>query len=88
MFSESNDWQGNHLNTILEGISERACYKEIVEDEVVGLQSILMKFLSHFRNLEDVLALVVLLLCLLHFCFNSKTLQILMLSPHPFFCKS
>ncbi|XP_044480941.1 VPS35 endosomal protein-sorting factor-like isoform X2 [Mangifera indica] len=48
---------GNHLNTILEGISERACYKEIVEDEVVGLQSILMKFLSHFRNLEDVLAL-------------------------------
>ncbi|KAJ0102793.1 hypothetical protein Patl1_04144 [Pistacia atlantica] len=57
IFSESNDWQDNHLNTILEGISERACCKEIVEDEVVGLQSILMKFLSHFRNLEDVLAL-------------------------------
>ncbi|KAJ0045103.1 hypothetical protein Pint_04081 [Pistacia integerrima] len=57
IFSESNDWQDNHLNTILEGISERACCKEIVEDEVVGLQSILTKFLSHFRNLEDVLAL-------------------------------
>ncbi|XP_031284588.1 VPS35 endosomal protein sorting factor-like [Pistacia vera] len=51
------DRMDNHLNTILEGISERACCKEIVEDEVVGLQSILMKFLSHFRNLEDVLAL-------------------------------
>ncbi|KAK0601095.1 hypothetical protein LWI29_021278 [Acer saccharum] len=47
----------NHLKTILEGISERACNKEIVEDEVVGLQSILMKLLSHFKDLEDLFAL-------------------------------
>ncbi|KAH9803873.1 VPS35 endosomal protein sorting factor-like [Citrus sinensis] len=47
----------NHLNTILEGISERACKKEIVDNDVVGLQSILMKILSHFKDLEDVFAL-------------------------------
>ncbi|KAH7544413.1 hypothetical protein JRO89_XS15G0163600 [Xanthoceras sorbifolium] len=47
----------NHLKTILEGISERACNKEIFEDEVVGLQSILMKLLSHFKDLDDLFAL-------------------------------
>lgn len=46
----------NHLNTILKGISERACNKEIVDNDVVGLQSILMKLLSHFKDLEDVFA--------------------------------
>ncbi|KAL9441648.1 hypothetical protein AB3S75_020195 [Citrus x aurantiifolia] len=47
----------DHLNTILEGISERACKKEIVDNDVAGLQSILMKILSHFKDLEDVFAL-------------------------------
>lgn len=50
--------QDNHLNTILEGISERACNREIVDNDLVGLQSILMKLLSHFKDLEDVFALV------------------------------
>lgn len=47
----------NHLKTILEGISKRACHKEIHEDELEGLKSILMKLLSHFTDLHDVLAL-------------------------------
>lgn len=47
----------NHLKTILEGISKRACHKEIHEDELESLKSILMKLLSHFTDLHDVLAL-------------------------------
>lgn len=47
----------NHLKTILEGISKRACNKEIHEDELESLKSILMKLLSHFTDLHDVLAL-------------------------------
>uniref|UniRef100_A0A6N2MNY5 Uncharacterized protein n=1 Tax=Salix viminalis TaxID=40686 RepID=A0A6N2MNY5_SALVM len=47
----------NHLKTILEGISKRACHKEIHEDELESLESILMKLLSHFTDLNDVLAL-------------------------------
>lgn len=58
--------QDDHLNTILEGISERACKKEIVDNDVAGLQSILMKILSHFKDLEDVFALV---FFSLDFCF-------------------
>ncbi|KAB5521161.1 hypothetical protein DKX38_025480 [Salix brachista] len=47
----------NHLKTILEGISKRACHKEIHEDELESLESILMKLLSHFTDLNNVLAL-------------------------------
>ncbi|KAJ6754149.1 ESOPHAGEAL CANCER ASSOCIATED PROTEIN [Salix purpurea] len=47
----------NHLKTILEGISKRSCHKEIHEDELESLESILMKLLSHFTDLNDVLAL-------------------------------
>ncbi|GAV81964.1 Vps35 domain-containing protein [Cephalotus follicularis] len=47
----------NHLSTILEGISTRACNREIVEDELASLQSILLKLLSHFKELEVVFAL-------------------------------
>lgn len=47
----------NHLKTILEGISKRACHKEIHEDELESLKSILMKLLSHFTDLHDVLGL-------------------------------
>ncbi|KAJ7963774.1 UPF0505 protein C16orf62-like [Quillaja saponaria] len=46
-----------HLNTILEGISERAWNKGINEDELASLQSILLKLLSFFKCLEDVFAL-------------------------------
>ncbi|XWS11244.1 hypothetical protein CRYUN_Cryun38cG0067500 [Craigia yunnanensis] len=46
-----------HLKTILEGISEIACDKVIAEDEMLGLQSILVKVLSHFKDLEDVFSL-------------------------------
>ncbi|GKV38764.1 hypothetical protein SLEP1_g46642 [Rubroshorea leprosula] len=47
----------SHLDTILERISELACGKEIVEDELASLESILVKLLSHFKDLEDVFAL-------------------------------
>ncbi|KAF7831338.1 UPF0505 protein [Senna tora] len=47
---------GNFLNSILEGISRRA-YKEITEDELSNLQSLLVKLLSHLTCLEDVFAL-------------------------------
>jgi hypothetical protein len=55
--------QDNHLNTILEGISNRACNKVVTEDELASLQTILVKLLTHFKGLEDVLALV----CFSHF---------------------
>ncbi|CAK7324574.1 unnamed protein product [Dovyalis caffra] len=47
----------SHLKTILEGISKLACHKEIHEDELESLKSILMKLLSHFTDLHNVLAL-------------------------------
>lgn len=50
--------QDGHLKTILEGISELASDKVIAEDELAGLQSILVKVLSHFKDLEDVFSLV------------------------------
>ncbi|XVE50697.1 hypothetical protein DITRI_Ditri01bG0184100 [Diplodiscus trichospermus] len=46
-----------HLRTILERISELACAKVITEDELAGLQSVLLKVLSHFKDLEDVFSL-------------------------------
>ncbi|XP_028800318.1 VPS35 endosomal protein sorting factor-like [Neltuma alba] len=46
----------NLLETILEGISRRA-YKGVMEDEMLSLQSLLVKLLSHFKCLEDVFLL-------------------------------
>ncbi|XVF03816.1 hypothetical protein REPUB_Repub05bG0025600 [Reevesia pubescens] len=46
-----------HLKTILERISELASDKVIAEDELAGLQSVLVKLLSHFKDLEDVFTL-------------------------------
>ncbi|KAI9126127.1 hypothetical protein K1719_002548 [Acacia pycnantha] len=46
----------NLLNTILEGISRRAC-KGVTEDEMLSLQNLLVKLLSHFTCLEDVFVL-------------------------------
>ncbi|XVF77393.1 hypothetical protein PTKIN_Ptkin14bG0039400 [Pterospermum kingtungense] len=46
-----------YLKTILEEISELASDKVIAEDELAGLQSILVKVLSHFKDLEDVFSL-------------------------------
>uniref|UniRef100_A0A2P2LXT1 UPF0505 protein C16orf62 homolog n=1 Tax=Rhizophora mucronata TaxID=61149 RepID=A0A2P2LXT1_RHIMU len=46
-----------YLNTILEGISRRIFNKEIFEDELGSLQSILMKLLSNTKDLKDVFAL-------------------------------
>ncbi|MED6218342.1 hypothetical protein PIB30_025917 [Stylosanthes scabra] len=48
---------GNLLNTILEGISQRALNKGVTEAEMPSLQSLLGKILSHFKCLEDVLCL-------------------------------
>ncbi|XP_057977457.1 uncharacterized protein LOC131164347 [Malania oleifera] len=47
----------NDLDTILEGISKRACERGISENELGGLQSIFLKVLSHFTDVEDVFAL-------------------------------
>ncbi|XP_061342230.1 uncharacterized protein LOC133288485 isoform X2 [Gastrolobium bilobum] len=47
----------NLLNTILEGISERALNGGVTEDEMPSLESLLVKLLSHFKHLEDVLSL-------------------------------
>ncbi|XP_027940241.1 UPF0505 protein C16orf62 homolog isoform X2 [Vigna unguiculata] len=48
----------NHLNAILEGISSRALNKRVKEDEMLSLQSFIVKLLSHFKHLEDVFSLV------------------------------
>ncbi|KAK7371999.1 hypothetical protein VNO80_05366 [Phaseolus coccineus] len=48
----------NHLNAILEGISNRAWNKTVTEDEMLSLQSLIVKLLSHFKHLEDVFSLV------------------------------
>ncbi|KAL1307448.1 UPF0505 protein C16orf62 homolog isoform X1 [Arachis ipaensis] len=48
---------GDLLNTILEGISQRARNKGVTEAEMPSLQSLLGKILSHFKCLEDVLCL-------------------------------
>lgn len=53
--------QDNYLDAILEGVSKRACNKEIDESELGSLQSIFSKLLAHFNNLEDIFALVCLL---------------------------
>lgn len=51
-------FQNNHLNAILEGISNRALNKRVTEDEMLSLQSLIVKLLSHFKHLEDVFSLV------------------------------
>ncbi|KAF3453419.1 hypothetical protein FNV43_RR03859 [Rhamnella rubrinervis] len=47
----------NHLSTVLEGISKRACNKGPTEDELGSLQSILVKLLSYYDGLQEILAL-------------------------------
>ncbi|XP_057441139.1 uncharacterized protein LOC130733086 isoform X2 [Lotus japonicus] len=47
----------NLLNTILGGVSERICKGGVAEDDIPGLQSLLVKLLSHFKSLEDVFSL-------------------------------
>ncbi|XP_039026976.1 VPS35 endosomal protein sorting factor-like isoform X3 [Hibiscus syriacus] len=46
-----------HLKTILEWISKLASDKVLAEDELASLQSILVKLLSHFKNVEHVFSL-------------------------------
>ncbi|XP_042519165.1 VPS35 endosomal protein sorting factor-like [Macadamia integrifolia] len=48
---------GNYLTIILDGISDRACNKGVAENELGSLQTIFIKLLSHFEDLNDVLAL-------------------------------
>ncbi|XP_012070871.1 VPS35 endosomal protein sorting factor-like isoform X2 [Jatropha curcas] len=47
----------SYLNMLLEGIYTRACNKEILEDEQGSLQSIFLKLLSHFKDLDIVFSL-------------------------------
>ncbi|KAA8523649.1 hypothetical protein F0562_010072 [Nyssa sinensis] len=47
----------NYLNIILDGILKRACDEVVAENELTILQSIFVKLLTHFDNLEDIFAL-------------------------------
>ncbi|KAF8026249.1 hypothetical protein BT93_F2911 [Corymbia citriodora subsp. variegata] len=47
----------NHILNILEGIVMQARDKAFTEEELESLQSILMKLVSHFEDLEDLFAL-------------------------------
>lgn len=47
----------NKLNMILDGIVKRACNEGIAENELISLQSIFLKLLAHFNNLEDIFTL-------------------------------
>ncbi|GMJ05078.1 hypothetical protein like AT1G50730 [Hibiscus trionum] len=49
--------QDGHLKTILEWVSKLASDKVLTEDELASLQSILVKLLSHFKDLEHVFSL-------------------------------
>ncbi|KAL3503536.1 hypothetical protein ACH5RR_037985 [Cinchona calisaya] len=46
-----------HLNSILNEIFERVCAKEIDESALSGLQSFLLKLLTHFDDLKDILSM-------------------------------
>ncbi|KAH7842024.1 hypothetical protein Vadar_000616 [Vaccinium darrowii] len=47
----------NKLNMIMDGIVKRACNEGIAENELISLQSIFLKLLAHFNNLEDIFTL-------------------------------
>ncbi|XP_049350049.1 uncharacterized protein LOC125814625 isoform X1 [Solanum verrucosum] len=47
----------SYLDSILDGIFERTLDEEIGENELSSLQSILLKLLNHFDNLENILRL-------------------------------
>ncbi|XP_060209136.1 uncharacterized protein LOC132636334 isoform X3 [Lycium barbarum] len=49
--------QNSYLDSILDGILERTSNDEIGENGLSSLQSILLKLLNHFDNLEDILQL-------------------------------
>ncbi|KAM1041248.1 hypothetical protein ACFX13_031192 [Malus domestica] len=49
--------QDDHLSSILEGISKRACTKGIADDELATLQSILVKLLSYCKDIEDMFSM-------------------------------
>ncbi|KAB2604974.1 hypothetical protein D8674_038525 [Pyrus ussuriensis x Pyrus communis] len=46
-----------HLSSILEGISKRACTKGIADDDLATLQSILVKLLSYCKDIEDIFSM-------------------------------
>lgn len=50
--------QGMFLNVILDGILERARDVKIGENELLILQSVLLKILMYFGDIEKILALV------------------------------
>ncbi|XP_068312077.1 uncharacterized protein [Pyrus communis] len=47
----------DHLSSILEGISKRACTKGIADDDLATLQSILVKLLSYCKDIEDIFSM-------------------------------
>jgi hypothetical protein len=50
----------NHLDALLDDIVSLARDKFLSEEEQASLQSIILKLLSHFENLQEVLPLVIL----------------------------
>ncbi|KAM7498908.1 hypothetical protein LguiA_023322 [Lonicera macranthoides] len=47
---------GSHLNIILDSIFELACKEGMTENDQACLQSFFLKLLTHFNNLDDILA--------------------------------
>ncbi|EOA39617.1 hypothetical protein CARUB_v10008246mg [Capsella rubella] len=47
----------NHLDALLDDIVRLSCDKFLTEEEQASLQSIILKLLSHFENLQEVLSL-------------------------------
>lgn len=60
ILSSGSDYlcQDDQLKSILEGISSRAGTQGISEGELTTLQSILVKLLSYYKVLEDIIAMV------------------------------
>ncbi|XP_050216619.1 uncharacterized protein LOC126667645 [Mercurialis annua] len=61
------------LNALLEGLYTRACSKEVVEDEQGSLQSIMLKLLAHFKDLDDILVLKYFIEILDAMCGRSRS---------------
>lgn len=52
-------YQENHLDALLDDIVTLARDKFLSEEEQASLQSIILKLLSHFEDLQKVLSLVI-----------------------------
>jgi len=56
--THTHQHQDNHILNVLEGVAMLARDKAFTEEELGSLQSILVKLVSHFEDLEDLFGLV------------------------------